>query len=71
MGDTHDVQFEGVGVGKTKLRCYWKQRVGGSKSSERQIIFASLPEIMLTQTLIYYWQEIFLFTVVSDSEAIL
>ena len=22
MGDTHDVQFEGVGVGKTKLRCY-------------------------------------------------
>ena len=24
MGDTHDVQFEGVGVGKTKLRCYWK-----------------------------------------------
>ena len=36
----------------------------------RQIRFAPLREIMLSQTM-YYGQEFFLITVVSDSEAIL
>ena len=33
--------------------------------------FASWPEIMLIQTVWYYWQEIFLLALVLDSEAIL
>ena len=33
--------------------------------------FAPWPSIMFSQTLIYYWQEIFTFTLTSDSEAIL
>lgn len=38
----------------------------------KKIGFAPWPHIMLSQALIYYWQqEIFLFTLVSDSEAIL
>ena len=37
----------------------------------KKIEFAPWLDIMLSQTLIYYWQEIFLLTLVSDSEAIL
>ena len=37
----------------------------------RQIRFAPLREIMLSQTLMYYGQEFFLITVVSDSEVLL
>ena len=35
----------------------------------KKIGFATWPEIMLSQTLIYHWQEIFLLILVSDSEA--
>ena len=51
---------------------------GGSECSGRPIFFllkkiGSAPETdtMLSETFKYYWQEIFLLTVVSDSEAIL
>ena len=37
----------------------------------KKIGFVPWPSIMLSQTLIYYWQEIFTFTLTSDSEAIL
>ena len=37
----------------------------------KKIRFAPWPDIMLSETVIYYWQEIFLLTLVSDSEAIL
>ena len=37
----------------------------------KKIEFAPWPALMLSQTLICYWQEIFLLTHVSDSEAIL
>ena len=36
----------------------------------KKIGFAPWQSIMLSQTLIYYWQEIFNFTLISDSEAI-
>ena len=36
----------------------------------KKIGFAPRPDIMLNQTLIHYWQEIFLLTLTSDSEAI-
>ena len=36
----------------------------------KKIGFASRPSIMLSQILIYYWQEIFLLTLIWDSEAI-
>ena len=36
----------------------------------KKIGFALWPDIMLSQILIYYWQEIFLLTLTSDSEAI-
>ena len=35
----------------------------------KKIEFALWPDIMLSQILIYYWQEISLFTLTSDSEA--
>ena len=51
---------------------------GGSECSGRSIFFllkkiGFAPETgtMLSETFKYYWQEIFLLTVVSDSEAIL
>ena len=37
----------------------------------KKIGFAPWPDIMLKQTLTYYWQEIFLLTLTSDNEAIL
>ena len=37
----------------------------------KKLGFAPWPGIMLSQTLIYYWQEIFLLNLMSDSEAIL
>ena len=37
----------------------------------QNIGFARWPEIILSQTLIYYWQEIFLLALTSDSEVIL
>ena len=37
----------------------------------KKIGFAPWTDIMLSQTLIYHWPEIFLLTLVSDSEAIL
>ena len=50
----------------------------GSECSGRPIFiflitenFAPWPDIMLSQTLIYYWQESFLLPLVLDSEAIL
>ena len=75
---TYDVHFEGVG-GKAKMRCYRTQMGGGSESSGRPIFifllqkigFAPCPDIMLSQALIYFWQEVFLLTLMSDNEAIL
>ena len=37
----------------------------------KKIGFAEWQDIMLSQTLIYYWQEIFLLTLTSNSEVIL
>ena len=37
----------------------------------KKIGFAPLPDIVLSQTLMCYWQEIFLLTLVSDNDAIL
>ena len=55
------------------------EKWGVSKCSGRPIVtfllkkigFALWPEIMLSQKLIYYWQEIFFLTLTLDSEAIL
>ena len=55
------------------------EKWGVSKCSGRPIVtfllkkigFALWPEIMLSQKLIYYWQEIFFLTLALDSEAIL
>ena len=39
--------------------------------SLKKIEFPPWPDLILSQTLIYYWQRIFLLTLVSDSKAIL
>ena len=62
------------------MRCYRTYGAGGWESVLdvqflffllKKIGFAPWLSIMLSQTLIYYWQEIFTFTLTSDSEAIL
>ena len=62
---------EGELGGKVKMRCYGAERVGDSKCTARPIFifllkkigFAPWPDIMLSQT-IYYWQELFLLTLI-------
>ena len=52
-------------AGKAKIRCY------STYFLLKKIGSAPWPDIMLNQTLTYYWQEIFILTLTSDSEAIL
>ena len=56
------------------MRCYQMYGGGGSKCSGspififllKEIGFAPWPDIMLNQTLTYYWQEIFLLTQIAE-----
>ena len=64
--------------GKKEKEKNEKGKMRGSECSGRPIFiffitenFAPWPDIMLSQTLIYYWQESFLLALVLDSEAIL
>ena len=75
-GDTY-MTSTSRGVGdKANMRCYRTKEMGSSDFSGRpnlfllkKIGFAPWPDIMLSQT-IYYWPEIFLLTLASDSEVI-
>ena len=57
---TYDVHFEEGGVRQNKALLDVGE--GGG--------FAAWLDVMLSQTWIYHWQEIFLLTLMSDSEAI-
>ena len=64
-----------LGVGSGEVRQKWdvveRREVGGvSECSRRPILFFYQRKLdfMLSQTLMYYWQEIFLLTLMSDSE---
>ena len=73
----YDVHFDGSG-GEPKMMCYLSDVGGwGSECCGRPIFilfikeFAPRPDIMLSHTLIFHWQEIFLLTMTLDSKTIL